>query len=132
MICAMPTYEYRCHDCETVFDYYQSFDDDSVPKCPGKSKNGPYECTKPRKGKVTKIFGNVGISFKGSGFYKNDHAAKKKKSASADSAAASSTPSTGSDSSSNGSKTADSSSKSDSSKSSNTKGESKTSTTSKD
>ncbi|NNE73515.1 MAG: zinc ribbon domain-containing protein [Acidimicrobiales bacterium] len=107
----MPTYEYRCHDCETIFDHYQSFSDDSVPKCPGKYKDGPYQCTKTRKGKVTKVFGNVGIAFKGSGFYKTDHGSKKSN-ASSDSSSSSSSDSSSSSSSSDssGSSSSDSSS----------------------
>ncbi len=56
----MPTYEYRCKDCGHTFDAYQAFTDDALTECP--------ECSGPLK----KLFGNVGISFKGSGFYKND------------------------------------------------------------
>ena len=56
----MPTYEYRCKDCGHTFDAYQSFTDDALTECP--------EC----KGALKKLFGNVGISFKGSGFYKTD------------------------------------------------------------
>lgn len=56
----MPTYEYRCKDCGHTFDAYQSFTDDALTECP--------EC----HGALKKLFGNVGISFKGSGFYKTD------------------------------------------------------------
>ncbi|CAN5670250.1 hypothetical protein BH10ACT1_BH10ACT1_22140 [soil metagenome] len=56
----MPTYEYRCKTCEHQFDIVQSFTDDSLTVCP--------ECGGPLK----KVFGNVGITFKGSGFYKTD------------------------------------------------------------
>lgn len=56
----MPTYEYRCKDCGHTFDAYQSFTDDALTECP--------EC----QGALKKLFGNVGISFKGSGFYKTD------------------------------------------------------------
>ena len=56
----MPTYEYRCKDCGHTFDAYQSFTDDALTECP--------EC----QGALKKVFGNVGISFKGSGFYKTD------------------------------------------------------------
>lgn len=90
----MPTYEYRCKDCGHTFDAYQSFTEETLTECPS--------CG----GAVKKLFGNVGISFKGSGFYKTD------------SRAGGSSPSkgTGSDSSSgNGSSTGDTPSKSDSS-----------------
>lgn len=56
----MPTYEYRCKDCNHQFDIVQSFSDDSLTTCP--------EC----EGTLKKVFGNVGISFKGDGFYKTD------------------------------------------------------------
>src|SRR6185436_13340330 len=57
---AMPTYEYRCKDCGHEFEAVQSFTDDAISVCP--------TCG----GTVKKRFGNVGISFKGSGFYKTD------------------------------------------------------------
>ena len=56
----MPTYEYRCDSCEKNFDVSQSFHDDPLTSCP--------TCGSP----VRKVFGNVGIVFKGSGFYKTD------------------------------------------------------------
>ena len=56
----MPTYEYACKDCDHAFDFVQSFSDDALTQCP--------QC----RGKLKKVFGNVGISFKGSGFYKNE------------------------------------------------------------
>jgi putative FmdB family regulatory protein len=45
-----------------VFDVQQSINDDAIASCP--------EC----KGKVQKVFGQVGITFKGTGFYKTDSA----------------------------------------------------------
>ena len=56
----MPTYEYACERCEDHFDVVQSFHDDPLTTCP--------TCGSP----VRKVFGNVGIVFKGSGFYKTD------------------------------------------------------------
>lgn len=56
----MPTYEYRCEHCDRTFDVVQSFHDDALTACP--------TCGNP----VRKVFGNVGIVFKGSGFYKTD------------------------------------------------------------
>lgn len=56
----MPTYEYRCKTCEHQFDVVQAFTDDALTECP--------ECG----GVLKKVFGNVGITFKGSGFYKTD------------------------------------------------------------
>ena len=69
----MPTYEYRCTDCGQTFERYQSLSDDPISVCPlpaeGTALNGSApECG----GEVRKVFSNVGISFKGSGFYRND------------------------------------------------------------
>ena len=61
----MPTYQYRCRKCGEEFEKHQSFTDDSIPKCPG--------CGTRSKANIGKVFSAVGISFKGSGFYKNDH-----------------------------------------------------------
>lgn len=56
----MPTYEYRCDECDRNFDVVQSFEDDPLTRCP--------TCDAP----VRKVFGSVGIVFKGTGFYKTD------------------------------------------------------------
>lgn len=56
----MPTYPYHCTACEHSFEVVQSFTDDSLTVCP--------ECG----GRLRKVFGSVGIVFKGSGFYRND------------------------------------------------------------
>ena len=60
----MPTYEYRCRDCGHDLEVQQSFTEDSLTVCPA--------CG----GSLRKLFGNVGISFKGTGFYKNDHGSR--------------------------------------------------------
>ena len=57
----MPTYEYACKKCGEHFDVVQSFTDEPLKR----HKGG---CG----GSVRRVFGSVGISFKGSGFYKND------------------------------------------------------------
>lgn len=88
----MPTYEYRCKSCAHEFEVQQSFSDDPLRECP--------QC----KGELRKLFGNIGISFKGSGFYKNDHGSR----------ASSSSDSNGSSSDSSSSSSSDSSSKSES------------------
>ena len=64
----MPTYIYRCQTCEEEYEIVQSFKDDPIEKCPS-------DCS----GTVKKVFSGVGISFKGSGFYKNDHGSNSKK-----------------------------------------------------
>lgn len=56
----MPTYEYRCTSCGDQFEIVQSFKDASLTACD--------KC----RGALRKVYGNVGISFKGTGFYKND------------------------------------------------------------
>lgn len=60
----MPTYSYRCADCGHAFDIQQTFTDDSLTVCP--------ECG----GTLRKVFGNIGVSFSGSGFYRTDSRAK--------------------------------------------------------
>ena len=68
----MPTYQYRCtedHESEVV----QSFTDEPLTACP--------TCGAA----VRKVYGSVGVVFKGSGFYRND--SRDKKSASTTSAA---------------------------------------------
>ena len=56
----MPTYSYACKSCDHYFEVQQSFNDSPITKCP--------EC----KSDVKKVFGNLGVSFKGSGFYRTD------------------------------------------------------------
>lgn len=56
----MPTYEYACKSCGEQLEVVQSFRDDPLTTCP--------EC----EGPLRKVFGNIGIAFKGSGFYKTD------------------------------------------------------------
>jgi putative FmdB family regulatory protein len=56
----MPTYSYRCTECGEAFDIQQAFTDDTLTACPN--------CG----GKLRKIFNAVGVSFTGSGFYRND------------------------------------------------------------
>jgi len=56
----MPTYEYRCRDCGEHLEVVQAFTDEPLTICPACS------------GDLRKVFGNIGIVFKGSGFYKTD------------------------------------------------------------
>ena len=60
----MPTYSYRCAECGTAFDIHQAFSDDSLTVCP--------TCG----GMLRKVFSPIGVSFTGSGFYRNDSRAK--------------------------------------------------------
>jgi putative FmdB family regulatory protein len=72
----VPTYEYACTNPEGKhqFERVQSFSDAPVTECP--------ECGAP----VRKVYGSVGVVFKGSGFYRTDS----RKSASASDGASSS------------------------------------------
>ena len=67
----MPTYQYACTACEHRFEQVQSFTDDALTECP--------ECT----GRLRKLYGSVGVVFKGSGFYRTDSRAKSTASADA-------------------------------------------------
>ena len=96
----MPTYDYRCDACENVFEVFQSFSEDPLSKCPEENCGGA----------VKKIFSAPGISFKGSGFYKND--SRSKSSSSSPSSSSPDSKSTSSDSSVSDSKAKDSSSSS--------------------
>ena len=98
----MPTYQYRCKKCGEEFEKVQSFSDDSTPKCTG--------CGTRSKKNVTKVFGQVGISFKGSGFYKNDSTSSSSSSKSSSSKSSSSLDSSSSSSSSGSSDSSSSSS----------------------
>ena len=66
----MPTYQYRCITCDIQFDVRQSFTDEPISVCVDEGCDG----------EVKKVFGNVGIAFKGSGFYKNDSRSSSKQS----------------------------------------------------
>ena len=104
----MPTYQYRCKNCSEEFEKVQSFTDDSTPKCPN--------CGTRAKKNIVKVFGSVGISFKGSGFYKNDHGARKtpsSASSSSEGSSSSKSETTSSSDGSSGSKATTSSSSSD-------------------
>lgn len=60
----MPTYSYVCKNCEHQLEAQQSFQDQPLTTCP--------ECG----GELRKLFGNLGVTFKGSGFYRTDSAPK--------------------------------------------------------
>ncbi|MEV3902470.1 FmdB family zinc ribbon protein [Mycobacterium sp. NPDC050551] len=102
----MPTYSYACTACDNKFDVVQAFSDDALSQCP--------KCD----GRLRKLFGKVGVVFKGSGFYRTDsrEAAKSASNGSAKSSESAGSGSAGSTSSSTDSSS--SSSSSDSGKSS--------------
>ncbi len=56
----MPTYSYRCTECDTAFDIQQAFTDDALTECP--------TC----QGRLRKVYNSIGVTFNGSGFYRTD------------------------------------------------------------
>ena len=74
----MPTYEYLCKSCGKRLEVQQRFSDESLTECP--------YC----EGPLRKVFGSVGIAFKGSGFYKTDSRGSAKSSSSASASSTSS------------------------------------------
>ncbi|GAB3607477.1 hypothetical protein GCM10027413_28860 [Conyzicola nivalis] len=81
----MPTYSYKYLDSDETFDVYQSFTDADLTEGPD---------GRP----VRKVFSPIGVSFTGSGFYRNDSRSENKtsdapgkKSTAADSSSSSST-----------------------------------------
>ena len=58
----MPTYEYKCLDCNYVFEEFQKMTDEPLTKCP--------KCN----GKLKRLIGaGMAPIFKGSGFYETDY-----------------------------------------------------------
>jgi len=58
----MPTYDYKCKECENEFEKFQQMTDKLVRKCP--------KCG----GKVQRLIGKgAGVVFKGTGFYETDY-----------------------------------------------------------
>lgn len=65
----MPTYDYKCLECNHTFELFQSMTAEPVKHCP--------ECN----GKVKRLIGaGAGPIFKGSGFYQTDYKNKSSKS----------------------------------------------------
>jgi putative FmdB family regulatory protein len=56
----VPTYSYACTECGDRFNVVQAFSDDALTTCE--------KCS----GRLRKLFGKVGVVFKGSGFYRTD------------------------------------------------------------
>lgn len=61
----MPTYVYRCKNCEHQFEIIQKMTDEPLTVCP--------ECN----GEINRLLFPVGIVFKGSGFHVNDYPSSK-------------------------------------------------------
>jgi putative FmdB family regulatory protein len=96
----VPTYSYACTECGNRFDAVQAFSDAALTTCS--------KCN----GRLRKLFGNVGVVFKGSGFYRTDsrEAAKSSSNGSAASSESTSSTSSSSDKTSSGSTNGSSSS----------------------
>jgi putative FmdB family regulatory protein len=127
----VPTYEYTCSACDTKHDIVQKMTDPTLTECPS--------CGQPT---LRKVFGGVGVVFKGSGFYRTDSRSgndkggsetKKKdtSSASGSSDKSSSSSNSGSSSNSSSSSSSGSSGSSGSSSSSGSSGSSTSSSSSK-
>jgi putative FmdB family regulatory protein len=56
----MPTYSYRCTECDNAFDIHQAFTDDTLTVC------------EVCGGRLRKLFNTIGVTFNGSGFYRTD------------------------------------------------------------
>jgi putative FmdB family regulatory protein len=64
----VPTYEYACNSCGDRPEIVQSFHEDTLTVCPNCGESA-----------LRKVFGNIGVVFKGAGFYRNDSRAEAKK-----------------------------------------------------
>ena len=65
----IPSYQYKCENCNYEFEKFQQITNNSLRKCPN--------C---KKLKLKRLIGKgSGIIFKGSGFYCNDYKKKKEK-----------------------------------------------------
>jgi putative FmdB family regulatory protein len=94
----VPTYSYACTECGDRFDAVQAFSDDALTTCS--------KCS----GRLRKLFGSVGVVFKGSGFYRTDSREPAKSSSNGSAAGSESTSSSSSEKSSAGSSNGSSSS----------------------
>lgn len=66
----MALYEYKCNTCGKHFEYRQSMKDDALSACP----ESVCEQAVKGKGEVTRLISkNIGLVFKGSGFYLTDY-----------------------------------------------------------
>lgn len=62
----MPTYDYKCGNCDHTFEKFESMTARPAKKCP--------ECKKMQLSRL--IGAGAGIIFKGSGFYETDYRSK--------------------------------------------------------
>jgi predicted nucleic acid-binding Zn ribbon protein len=62
----LPTYTYKYLDSDETFDVYQSFTESDLTVSPADGRP------------VRKVFSPIGVSFSGSGFYRNDSRSENK------------------------------------------------------
>lgn len=62
----MPTYDYLCDQCEHKLEAFQKITEAPLKVCP--------QCNKESLKRIPA--GGIGLSFKGSGFYRTDYASK--------------------------------------------------------
>ena len=63
----MPIYEYKCKSCGREFEFEQRITEEPIKECPFEGCKGEV---------FRKISKNVGLVFKGNGFYLTDYAKK--------------------------------------------------------
>lgn len=60
----MPNYDYRCQECDHLFEVFQKMSDAKLEDCPQENCGGT----------VKRLLGaGSGVIFKGSGFYQTDY-----------------------------------------------------------
>lgn len=60
----MPKYDYKCDTCEKVVEIQKSINDSNIELCESCGSE------------MNKIYGAIGVTFKGSGFYRTDNRGK--------------------------------------------------------
>ena len=71
----MPTYEYKCNKCKSVFEEFQSITEEPLTQCRSENCDGTI---------YRIISSGAGILFKGSGFYETDYRSESYKKKAAD------------------------------------------------
>jgi putative FmdB family regulatory protein len=61
----MPIYEYRCHECEAVFEVIQKFSDEPIDECESCGAKNP-----------AKLVSTSAFHLKGGGWYATDYSGK--------------------------------------------------------
>ena len=68
----MPTYDYKCKECGSKFEYFQTMSSPALKKISNCKNCKSKDCNVERI-----ISGGTGLIFKGSGFYLTDYKNKK-------------------------------------------------------